>query len=44
MRPPWPFEHMPLKKALEQLKAKRILILNFVLPLFFPVFLSVLRS
>ena len=32
------------QKGSRKLNAKRILILNFVLPLFFPVFLSVLRS
>ena len=43
-RPPWPFRTYAPQKGSRKLKAQRILILNFVLPLFFPVFLSVLRS
>ena len=43
-RPPWPVRTYAPQKGSTKLKAQRILILNFVLPLFFPVFLSVLLS
>ena len=35
MRPPWPFRTYAPQKGSRKLKAQRILILHFVLPLFF---------